>query len=75
MSKILILVMEKDYPFIKHTNNNDPLRVLVRQTLSLANNNRNEILAKANFLKNLKNKYLIKVESLQEEEDSIHINY
>lgn len=67
--------MEKDYPFIKHTNNNDPLRVLVRQTLSLANNNRNEILAKANFLKNLKNKYLIKVESLQEEEDSIHINY
>ena len=74
---MLILMMENVYPFgqkmQKPTQNETSIKV--RQTKKVHQGNRQSILSKATFVKNLKNRYLIKVESVLEESDSIHILY
>lgn len=58
-------MMDHEYPFTKKSMASDPLiKTQVEQILPISQHNRNAILAKANFIKNLKNKYLIKVESM-----------
>ena len=48
---------------------------MVRQTIKVTKNQKNNTLAKANFLKNLKNRFLVKVDSIYEEENKLHIMY
>lgn len=68
MAKLIVLCMDREYPFTEdHVSSRESYNILVRQTLHTPRMNKNTILAKANFLKNLKNKYLVKVDSLLEE--------
>jgi hypothetical protein len=68
--------MDHDYPFSEHsTNTEEIIKIQVQQTYPLFNHSKNTVVAKANFLKNLKNKYLIKVESLLEEDDTVYVMY
>lgn len=67
MSKLIVLVMDQEYPFTEtQVAERQSFNVLVRQVLLTNPNTKPMILAKANFLKNLRNKYLVKVESLME---------
>lgn len=62
MSKLLILMMDREYPFTNDSITSSPnIKTQVQETISISQDTRNEVMAKANFIKNLKNKYLIKV--------------
>jgi hypothetical protein len=64
MSKLIVLLMDENYPFIADISTQDPYNILVRQSIHTATPTKNTTLSKANFIKNLKNKYLVKVDSL-----------
>ena len=73
---MIVLMMDEVYPFLDKTHCVHTEEVIVvRQTIKAPKGQRNTILAKANFLKNLKNKFLVKVDSIYEEEEKIHIMY
>ena len=77
MPKMLILIMENLYPFGQnaHLQISGESSLRVRQTINVQQQKRQSMLSKATFLKNLKNKFLIKVESILEEADCLHILY
>ena len=74
---MLILLMDSAYPFGESNQltitNDDAIQV--RQTIQLNQSNRQNVFSKATFIKNLKNRYLIKVQSILEEADCLHIMY
>lgn len=49
--------------------------IMVRSVVKTNVQNYTQVLGKAAFIKNLRNKNLIKVENIQEEENVIHIFY
>ena len=74
---MLILAMEnQDYPFGRRTPPpaNEAV-VKVQQTVELNSRNRHEVLSKATFIRNLKSRYLIRVDSVLEESGCLHILY
>ena len=76
MSKLIVHIMDSQYPFVEKIETRPTEEViLVRQTIKARKQDRSTVMAKANFIKNLKNKYLVKVDSIYEEDDSIHIMY
>lgn len=66
MPKMLIVTMENEYPFSQKSNlpPSSDASVVVRQTVKVINNDRNNLIAKATFIKNLRNRNLVRVESI-----------
>ena len=77
MPKMLMIAMENEYPFSHQITLplSSDSTVVVKQTIKINNNNHNNIMAKTTFIKNLRNRHLVRVESIMEEEDFIHILY
>ena len=78
MTKMLIVPMEgEEYPFILEQilPNPRPKSITIRQILPLHPGNRQNLVTKATFIKNLRNRNLIRIESLLEEETTLHVLY
>lgn len=77
MPKTLVITMNEEYPFFmarpSYLNNNG--QILVRRVVKTIQLNHGQMVSKATFLKNLRNKNLVKVENLVEEDNNIHIFY
>ena len=74
MSRVMILIMQTTYPFGSNPYSkalNVPIKV--RQTFQLNENNKQNVISKITFAKNLKNRFLIKMDSVLEETECIHI--
>jgi hypothetical protein len=64
---------EREYPFaLPPSAIQQKMEMQVQQTFPSP---KNSIFAKANFIRNLKNKYLIKVEALLEEDNAVYVFY
>ena len=62
MPKMLIITMQNEYPFAQKTSPPpSDSSIVVRQTVKASTNERNDVIAKATFIKNLRNKNLIRV--------------
>lgn len=73
MPKQVIVIMEDNYPFGECEEcTNENTRVLVRKIYQVSVQERNRLLDKVNTLRKLKNEHMIKIESVLEEEESIH---
>lgn len=73
MPKQVIVIMDDHYPFGECEESTSELtRVLVRKIFEVSLQERNRLLEKANILKKLKSEQLIKLESVLEEDETIH---
>ena len=75
MSKVMILFMHNNYPFGSSPHNNLSVPIKIRQTFQLNEHNRQSIMSKITFARNLKNRFLIRIDSVLEEYDCIHIQF
>ena len=73
MPKQVIVIMQDHYPFGECEEcSNDNTRVLVRKIYQVSLMERNKLLEKVGILRRLRNEHMIKIESVLEEEESIH---
>lgn len=63
MPKMFMVAMENEYPFSHqiHLPPNSDSTIVVKQTIKINNNHHNSIMAKATFIKNLRNRHLVRV--------------
>lgn len=72
--KQVVVVMQENYPFGECEEcTTESTRVLVRKIYKIKSQEKRKILEKMSILRKLKNDYLIKIESVLEEEDCIHL--
>ena len=73
---LILTIDQSNYPFGRKDQSSTSEEVVkVQQTVEVNNQNRHELLSKAAFIKNLKSRYLIKVDSVLEEAGCLHILY
>ncbi len=73
MPKQVIVIMDDHYPFGQcEESTNQNTRVLVRKIYEVSVQERNKLLQKANIMKKLKCEQLIKLESVLQQDQTIH---
>ena len=72
---MLIITMQREYPFSEQDNKQTEPSVVVRQNIPTLPHNKYDLLSKATFMKNLRNQNLVRLESIQEKHSSIHLFY
>lgn len=77
MPKTIVITMGDEYPFFmaRPTNLAQETLVVVRRVIRTNEQNHANVMGRATFVKNLRNKHLVKVEDIVEEDENIHIFY
>lgn len=77
MPKTIVITMGDEYPFFmaRPTNLAQEALVVVRRVIRTNEQNHANVMGRATFVKNLRNKHLVKVEEIVEEDENIHIFY
>lgn len=76
MSQLLVLTIDHKYPFqtpLIHPTPQTPIQV--RQVLRVSPESKSTLMAKVNFIKNLRSRLLVKLETVFEEEGNIHLMF